>query len=252
MRAAAGDPHRPQAGDVRLRPGGQIVDRAHAVPDAQAHHRAAQHDRVGAGVVAGRRLGPAELVGKRRVVGAALAEAAYLGRRDHEAALGQGAPEVLVVAVRLPTLGAVLPQSDDVAHAVSVPVQGQHARRRSVEALRHQHVDRHGRIRPRAQHHPLPDVGAAVDGLLQLGLHGRRRPIQEPQVRGEHAPGERLPRACGVGGRGGEGTVAPGFGMQGVQQPERVEFGSLAHAATVEACRGAGKRPRLDSAQAGA
>ena len=186
--------------------------------------------------------GAGELAGKRRVVGAPLAEAAYLGRDDHEAALGQGAPEVLVVAVRFPPLGAVLPPPDDVAHAVAVSVQGQHARRRPGEAFRHQHVDRHRRIRPRAQHDPLADVGAAVDRLLQLGLHRRRRPIQEAQVPGEHASGVRLPRACGVGGRGGEGTVALGSGMQRVQQPERVEFGSLVHAATVGFVRPAGKQ----------
>ena len=242
VRAAARNAHRPEPGDVRLRPRGQVVDRAHAVPDAQAHHRTAEHDRVGAGVVAGGRRWTGEFAGKRQVVRVSFAEAAYLGRGDHEAALGQGAPEVFVVAVRLPALGAVLPQPDDVAHAVAVPVQGQHARRRPAEAFRYQHVHRHGRIRPGAQHDPLADVGAAVDSLLQIGLHRRRGPIQEAQVPGEHAGGVRLPRAGGVGGRGGKRTVALRSGMQCVQEPERVEFGSFVHGVTVELARLAGKQ----------
>ena len=183
--------------------------------------------------MAGAGHGAGEFAGKRRVVGSPFAEAAYLGRDDHEAALGQGAAEVLVVAVGLPALRAVLPQPDDVAHAVAVAVQGQHARRRSVQALRHQHPYRHRGIRPRTQHDALPHVGSAVHRLLPFRLHRRRRPIQEAQGSDEYRCGVLLPRARGFGGGGGKCTIALRTGMQRIKQPERVEFGSLVHAATV-------------------
>ena len=148
--------------------------------------------------MAGRGHGAGEFVRERRIVGAPLAEAAYLRRRDHEAAFGQRAAEVLGVAVRVPALGAVLPQPDDVADAVAVSVQAQHARRRTGEFFRRQHVERASSHRAKCAARPSRGRRSRGRPSAPASPPPGRRPLQEAQVAGEHAAGARAASAVGA------------------------------------------------------
>src|SRR4030095_9363854 len=79
--------------------------------------------------------------------------------------LRQRAPEAVVTPIRRSPLRAVLPQADDVFHAVAVTVQGQDSGARPFDLLGDEEVKRAGRVWRGTDNDLVPHVAAAIDAL---------------------------------------------------------------------------------------